>query len=214
MTSYLWILVLASLAGTWAQDLDLSDALDLDPVAPTKPAQKPPKAGGDELDLSDALGPDTPNEPKKPAGNPSKTGGDFDILDALDPKKPAGDPKKPVAPPKDGGGGFSDSDLSDVAGNDYKPDAGRGGHGGRAADSSYDSSGGDGGAQEGVQGGQMAGILSAVGVAILGAASSYFAYQKKKLCFKIQGGTDPESGVNHAGTQSEPQVLSNLLKSS
>ncbi|XP_036419438.1 CD99 molecule isoform X2 [Colossoma macropomum] len=148
MTSYLWILVLASLAGTWAQDLDLSDALDLDPVAPTKPAQKPPKAGGDELDLSDALGPDTPNEPKKPAGNPSKTGGDFDILDALDPKKPAGDPKKPVAPPKDGGGGFSDSDLSDVAGNDYKPDAGRGGHGGRAADSSYDSSGGDGGAQD------------------------------------------------------------------
>lgn len=36
--------------------------------------------------------------------------------------------------------------------------------------------------------GPLAGIISAVGVAILGAASSYFAYQKKKLCFKIQGG--------------------------
>ncbi|KAK0153611.1 Glycogenin-2 [Merluccius polli] len=35
--------------------------------------------------------------------------------------------------------------------------------------------------------GQIAGIASAVGMAILGAASSYFAYQKKKLCFKLQG---------------------------
>lgn len=34
----------------------------------------------------------------------------------------------------------------------------------------------------------MAAILSSVGVALLGAASSYFAYQKKKLCFKVQGG--------------------------
>lgn len=34
----------------------------------------------------------------------------------------------------------------------------------------------------------MAAIISSVGVAILGAASSYFAYQKKKLCFKVQGG--------------------------
>lgn len=36
--------------------------------------------------------------------------------------------------------------------------------------------------------GPLAGIISAVGVALVGAASSYFAYQKKKLCFKIQGG--------------------------
>lgn len=36
--------------------------------------------------------------------------------------------------------------------------------------------------------GTVAGIASAIGVALLGAASSYFAYQKKKLCFKIQGG--------------------------
>ncbi|TSK17987.1 Glycogenin-1 [Bagarius yarrelli] len=33
----------------------------------------------------------------------------------------------------------------------------------------------------------MAGIISAVAVAVFGAASSYFAYQKKKLCFKVQG---------------------------
>ncbi|KAL7852508.1 hypothetical protein SRHO_G00182930 [Serrasalmus rhombeus] len=215
MTSYLWILVLASLAGSRAQDLNLFDALDPEPV-PTKPAQKPPKPAGDDLNLFDALDPEP--VPTKPAQKPPKPAGDgdFNILDALDvdPKKPAGDPKKPVAPPKHGGDEFSDLDLGDVADNDYKPDPDRKGSGGRAADSSYDSSGGDGGAQGGAQSGQMAGIISAVGVAILGAASSYFAYQKKKLCFKIQGGTDPESGVNHSGTQSEPQVFSNLLKSS
>lgn len=36
--------------------------------------------------------------------------------------------------------------------------------------------------------GPIAGIVSAIGVALFGAASSYFAYQKKKLCFKMQGG--------------------------
>lgn len=36
--------------------------------------------------------------------------------------------------------------------------------------------------------GKIAGIAGAIGVALLGAASSYFAYQKKKLCFKLQGG--------------------------
>jgi len=49
----------------------------------------------------------------------------------------------------------------------------------------------------------MAAIISSVGVALLGAASSYFAYQKKKLCFKIQGGEfntfiqDSESVCKH-----------------
>ncbi|XP_045076852.1 CD99 antigen-like isoform X10 [Coregonus clupeaformis] len=62
--------------------------------------------------------------------------------------------------------------------------------------------------------GQIAGIVSGIGVALLGAASIYFAYQKKKLCFKIQGGVDPESGKNAHGAQSDPQVMSNLLRSS
>ncbi|XP_017570580.1 CD99 molecule isoform X2 [Pygocentrus nattereri] len=151
MTSYLWILVLASLAGSRAQDLNLFDALEPEPV-PTKPAQKPPKSGGDDLNLFDALEPEP--VPTKPAQKPPKSGGDgdFNILDAfdVDPKKPAGDPKKPVAPPKHGGDALSDSDLGDVANNDYKPDPSRKGSGdpGRAADSSYDSSGGDGEAQD------------------------------------------------------------------
>ncbi|TKS66161.1 Glycogenin-1 [Collichthys lucidus] len=54
-------------------------------------------------------------------------------------------------------------------------------------------------------GGQIAAIVSAVGVAIMGAASSYFAYQKKKLCFKLQGGQDPESGKGYNDHQSNPQ---------
>ncbi|XP_066517708.1 CD99 molecule isoform X1 [Hoplias malabaricus] len=194
MTSYLWILVLASLAGTRAQDFDLSAALDPDPTP--EPEKKPPKSGGDGLlDLGDALGPDTPSEPSKPAGNPSKSG----------------DPNKPADPPKSEGGEFS---LNDAVSGDYKPDP-SGGGGARSGGEGqpYDTQG-DEGQSQAPQGGQMAGIISAVGVAILGAASSYFAYQKKKLCFKIQGGTDPESGVNQSGTRSDPQVMSNLLKSS
>ncbi|XP_037552790.1 glycogenin-1 [Nematolebias whitei] len=54
--------------------------------------------------------------------------------------------------------------------------------------------------------GPVAGIISAIGVALVGAASSYFAYQKKKLCFKIQGGQDPESGKVQQGSHSDPQA--------
>uniref|UniRef100_A0A3Q4MRG5 CD99 molecule n=1 Tax=Neolamprologus brichardi TaxID=32507 RepID=A0A3Q4MRG5_NEOBR len=111
------------------------------------------------------------------------------------PQKPKEKPKTPEQPKKDGGGSFDDSDLFDVSGGDYKPDGGRSGGAGGCAGS-----------------GPIAGIISAVGVALVGAASSYFAYQKKKLCFKLQGGADPESGKGHQGTRSEPQVLSNLLQ--
>ncbi|KAK2908950.1 hypothetical protein Q8A67_004787 [Cirrhinus molitorella] len=239
MTSYTWILLLlASLVATRAQDLDLFDALgDDDDKPPAKPTVKPapPKNPDSGFDLSDAFDldpkkpavvppkteddpkkpavvpPKTEDDPKKPAVVPPKTkDGDFDLSDAFGPDT---EPKKPVIPPKDrgtGGGTFDDKDLLDVnEGGEYNPDGGRsGGQGGDAHD--YDQSGGG---TEQPQGGAMAAIISSVGVAILGAASSYFAYQKKKLCFKIQGGQDPESGKNH-GTQSEPQILSNLLRSS
>ncbi|KAF7644635.1 hypothetical protein LDENG_00218670 [Lucifuga dentata] len=62
--------------------------------------------------------------------------------------------------------------------------------------------------------GQIAGIVSAIGVALLGAASSYFAYQKKKLCFKLQGGADPERGKVQHSAPSDPQVFSDLLRTS
>ncbi|KAM8872557.1 CD99 molecule isoform 1-T1 [Synchiropus picturatus] len=176
--------------------LDLLDAFGPDPV-PKKP--KEPKSG-DGLDLLDAFGPDepAPEKPKKP-----KSGGNagFDLEDALGPD----DPKKPAVNPGGGGGGsFSDSDLLDVNHGDYKPDGGRSSGG----NSGYDSNGGAEQPKE--SSGAIAAIASSIGVALLGAASSYFAYQKKKLCFKLQGGQDPESGKHHG----DNQVSSNLMRNS
>uniref|UniRef100_A0A8C1G3Z6 CD99 molecule n=1 Tax=Cyprinus carpio TaxID=7962 RepID=A0A8C1G3Z6_CYPCA len=216
MTSYTWILlILASLVATRAQDFDLSDAFD-DVVKPTpKPTVKPapPKNPDSGFDISDAFDFD----PKKPDVVPPKSEddkkkpseGEFDLSDAFGPDT---EPKKPVVPPKErgtGGGSFDDKDLFEVnEGGEYKPDGGRsGGRGGEIPQNNEND-----GASDQPQG-AMAAIISSVGVAILGAASSYFAYQKKKLCFKVQGGEDPESGKNR-GTQSDPQVLSNLLRSS
>ncbi|XP_038835688.1 CD99 molecule isoform X5 [Salvelinus namaycush] len=215
MKSCLWIALLVTLViGTKTQDFNLYDGLDLDdptttiPKLPKQPATDPSPGGG--FDLFDALGPE---EPEKPAGIPPKEGG-------TDPK-PA-PPPKPVDPKKtaEGGGSFGDNDLFDLSDNDnYKPDPGKGGGGGaRAADPAPSDPNGGGGADqpqgEEAGSGQIAGIVSGIGVALLGAASSYFAYQKKKLCFKVQGGEDPESGKNAHGAQSDPQVMSNLLRSS
>ncbi|XP_065110966.2 CD99 molecule isoform X14 [Paramisgurnus dabryanus] len=102
MTSYLWIVLLASLVATKAQDLDLFDALD-DEKPPTKPPLKPvpPKNTNTEgFDLLDAFD----NDPKNPSGDPKKTSGDgFDLSDALGPDT---EPKKPVVkPPQDSGTG-------------------------------------------------------------------------------------------------------------
>ncbi|KAI7811502.1 CD99 molecule precursor, partial [Triplophysa rosa] len=219
-TSYLWILLLASLVATKAQDLDLADAFDFDVDKPTaKPPVKPapPKnSNPDGFDLSDAFDLD---DPKKPAVNHPKsedpkkpTGDGFDLSDALGPDT---EPKKPVVKPHKeggtgtGGGTFDDKDLLDVGDGDdgYKPDGGK--SGGRGADPGH-----EGGASDQPQGGALAGIISSVGVALLGAASGYIAYQKKKLCFKIQGGQDPESGKTQRGGTSDNQVFSNLLRSS
>ncbi|XP_055763939.1 CD99 antigen-like isoform X2 [Salvelinus fontinalis] len=217
MKSCLWIGLLVTLViGTKTQDFDLYDGLDLDdptttiPELPKQPATDPSPGGG--FDLFDALGPE---EPEKPAGIPPKEGGTDPK--PVDPKKPAEDPvpgKPAVVPPKDGGtggGSFGDNDLFDLSDNDnYKPDPGKGGGGGaRAADPAPSDPNGGGGADqpqgEEAGSGQIAGIVSGIGVALLGAASSYFAYQKKKLCFKVQGGEDPESGKNAHGAQSDPQ---------
>ncbi|XP_045076843.1 CD99 antigen-like isoform X2 [Coregonus clupeaformis] len=143
-----------------------------------------------DFDLSDAFDSDDPipttipKQPKQPAKDPSPGGG-FDLLDALGPEEP----EKPAGiPPKEGG--TDPKPAPPPAPVDPKKPAGEAGSG------------------------QIAGIVSGIGVALLGAASIYFAYQKKKLCFKIQGGVDPESGKNAHGAQSDPQVMSNLLRSS
>ncbi|KAL2087396.1 hypothetical protein ACEWY4_016224 [Coilia grayii] len=167
MTSFVWIVVLAGLVATQAQDLDLFDALDDGPPTEKPKVPEAPK-NPDGFDLADALGPDP--EPDKPAVVPPKDGGTggtggFDLNDAFgdpehtptNPKKPAGDgfdlgdalgpdpePDKPaVVPPKDGGtggtggGSFSLDDLGDVAGGNDYKPDGGRG-GARAADPAYD----------------------------------------------------------------------------
>ncbi|XP_017313420.1 CD99 molecule isoform X3 [Ictalurus punctatus] len=112
MTFYVWILLFGALVLTKAQDLDLSDALG-DPDPTPKPAEKPPKPGGNDLDLSDALHP----EAEKPKDK---------------------DPKQPAVPAQ-GGGDLSDSDLLDVGEDGYKPDPNRGGRAGDNTDNISDT---------------------------------------------------------------------------
>ncbi|XP_015217208.1 CD99 antigen-like isoform X1 [Lepisosteus oculatus] len=214
---YLRILLFAilTIVAQGQDGFDLSDALGgSDPVT-AKPKPKPPKDTGtgdfnlgDVFDMPGPTKPPVTPKPKKPSGD------EFDLGDALGGPDPH-PTKQPAVPPKNPGkgGSFDNDDLGYVAGEgDYNPDKGKSGgrSGGRAEG---DTQGGSDQPQaEGS--GKIAGIVSAVGVALLGAASSYFAYQKKKLCFKISGG-DPESGnKTQSGTQSEPQILSNLLRSS
>ncbi|XP_030614561.1 CD99 antigen-like protein 2 isoform X2 [Archocentrus centrarchus] len=71
------------------------------------------------------------------------------------------------------------------------------------------------GGRQSQKGGSLAGILSAIVVAAVGAVAGYFTYQQKKLCFKNRQ-ADPEAPhkADAAEAQSDPQVLSNLLNSS
>ncbi|XP_070787026.1 CD99 molecule [Enoplosus armatus] len=219
------VLLLFLVPGTFTQGgFELSDAIDDVAPTPAKPKdlpkapEKPKTDDGFGLNLEDAFGPDPVPKTDKPAVKPPKSGGDgfgFNLEDAFGPDPVPKTDKPAVKPPKSGGGGgsFDDSDLFDVSGGDYKPDGGRSGGGGRGADPGHNPQGGADEPQA-AGSGQIAGIVSTIGVALLGAASSYFAYQKKKLCFKIQGGADPESGKGHHGTQSDPQVFSNLLRTS
>ncbi|XP_073802100.1 CD99 molecule isoform X3 [Danio rerio] len=135
MNSYTWILLLlAGLAATKAQELDLGDAFGDDDEIPTeKPKEKPPppKNADPGFDLADAF----ESDPKKPVVVPPKSvddkkkpasGGELDLSDAFGP----------------GGGSFDDSDLVDVSERGgYKPDGG-GSRGRGGAPSSDDQSGG------------------------------------------------------------------------
>ncbi|XP_044039450.1 CD99 antigen-like protein 2 isoform X3 [Siniperca chuatsi] len=63
--------------------------------------------------------------------------------------------------------------------------------------------------------GTIAGIVSAVAMALVGAISSYISYQKKKLCFGIQQSlnTDMVKAENpEAVVATEPQVQQTLLE--
>ncbi|XP_034020078.1 CD99 antigen-like protein 2 isoform X2 [Thalassophryne amazonica] len=205
-------------------ELDLSDALGGDDKSPTSPP-KPPKpvapaegAGeGGELDLSDFFDvtkappkviPKVPKSTKAPVKPKSAADGDFDLADALDPKNDIGGKDKN----KGQGGGFSDDDLLDVSKDDtYKPDKGRGGQPGRNDQIGQS----DQNSETTAEIGTIAGIVSAVAMALVGAITSYISYQKKKLCFGIQQSLNAEvmKAENPEGVvATEPQVKQTLLE--
>ncbi|XP_076145462.1 CD99 antigen-like protein 2 isoform X1 [Alosa pseudoharengus] len=220
---------------------DLADALGDDDDEPAAPTVKPPSvpAGGDELDLSDAMDFGTPTKkPAPPAPAPTKAAvkpkpkpgpDDFDLGDALDPNNDIGGKGKGGKGDKGydgegrgdgqpnnrggtGGGSFTDDDLTDLG--DYKPEkgSGKGGHGGGAGTTDLDNDDYDGTMAET---GTIAGIVSAVAMALVGAVTSYISYQKKKFCFSIQQSlnTDMVKAENpDAVVAQEPQVQQTLLQ--
>ncbi|KAM8899303.1 CD99 antigen-like protein 2 isoform 2-T2 [Spinachia spinachia] len=177
--------------GVMSQGFDLSDALDKgnDPASPTpKPAA--PAGGGFNLDLLDLTTKDPPKVfPKAPMAT-----------------------KVPVKP-KPKPGGFSDNDLLDVSKDEtYNPDKGKGGRpsGGKDQLDQYDDN-----SETTAEVGTIAGIVSAVAVALVGAISSYISYQKKKLCFGLQQSlnADMVKAENpEAVVATEPQVQQTLLE--
>nr|XP_046175632.1 CD99 antigen-like protein 2 isoform X5 [Oncorhynchus gorbuscha] len=123
------------------------------------------------------------------------------------PKAPA--TKAPSHKPKPRGS-FSDDDLLDVGKDDpYNPDKGKGGHGGgqsAADDNNLDTM---------AETGTIAGIVSAIGLALVGAVTSYVSYQKKKLCFSIQQSLNADlvkTDNPDAVVATEPQVQQTLLE--
>ncbi|KAG8448147.1 hypothetical protein GDO86_015296 [Hymenochirus boettgeri] len=207
------VFALVLLAVDWrayGQDLDLADALD-DATEKPKPKPKPPtrNTGGD-LDLADFF--DTPIKttkkpprpftrapPKKPDPN------DFDLSDALDEKN---DGK--------GGSDISDSDLDDIFGDGYHPDKKKDGRGGGKAGGPGDDDGTNSGFGNQAETGTIAGIASALAMALIGAVSSYISYQQKKFCFSIQEGLNAEQVKGEhmeAVVSEEPQVKYSALES-
>ncbi|KAM7177477.1 CD99 antigen isoform 3-T3 [Macrochelys suwanniensis] len=121
---------------------------------------------------------------------------DFKLEDALEPGRittPASATKKPEL------GNFKDEDLFDGK----LPPEKRGGEG-----DTNPKSGGDAEASQGV----IPGIISAVVVAVVGAVSSFIAYQKKKLCFKPGGDQENVNMESQQGAHAEPPVQQTLLQ--
>ncbi|XP_072127114.1 CD99 antigen-like protein 2 isoform X3 [Mobula birostris] len=211
-------------------DFDLKDLLDFDTPTDKQTTTKPPrsmtttkapKKGGDNDDLGwlDLL--QTTKSPHKTTKAPKTTkktpkkdtsdpGLDFDLADALDDnndhgKKGQGNSDHPRNPrpkgnkPKPGSSDISNQDLEDLVNDgDYSPDKKRS----DGPSPSNDEN------QVALPETTIAGIASAVAAALLGAVSSYIAYQKKKLCFKMQGSLNQpyvKGESAGAGTMSEPQ---------
>lgn len=238
------VLAVKALAQDDDGGFDLTDALDeSDKPSVTQKSKLPPSTGGgetgDDLKLSDFLDDDddapptkapprvVPKAPLKPKPKPA---GELDLSDALDPNNDIGgkDKNKGQADKGAGGGGrgdgspnnrgtgggtFTDDDLYNLAKDEtYKPDKGKeGARGGSgplepADENDYDTM---------AETGTIAGIVSAVAMALVGAVTSYISYQKKKFCFSIQQSLNADLVKTEnpdAVVATEPQVQQTLLE--
>nr|XP_021143308.1 CD99 antigen isoform X1 [Columba livia] len=147
------------------------------------PSKKPPPSDPDDFSLEHALHPDDPKP--DPPSNPRDTD----------------NPKQgPPAHPKDTGN-FDDSDL-----------AGSLPKGGGDGSGSNERKGPSPNEETEASQGAIAGIVSAVVATVIGAVSSFIAYQKKKLCFKQSADEENVNMDSHRGAQSEPPVQRTLLE--
>ncbi|XP_026343309.1 CD99 antigen-like protein 2 isoform X1 [Ursus americanus] len=153
----------------------LADALD----DPDDGRRKPSAGGGERWDrgTTTTKRPGTTRAPAKPADD------DFNLADALDDRNDRDDGRRK---PSAGGGGFSDKDLEDIlGGGEYKPDKGDGRYGSDDSESGVSA-----------EAGTIAGVASALAMALIGAVSSYISYQQKKFCFSIQHAAEGQEGLN------------------
>ncbi|NXK49832.1 C99L2 protein, partial [Chauna torquata] len=159
-----------------ATDFDLADYFDTPletTTRPAKPTPKPfPRPGKPDNSFWDVIRTTTTKRPKTsrapPKHNPGKSPMDLDLADALDDRNDAKGGRQPDVRP---GEAFSDDDLAGIVDGGYSPDKKKGRHG---------LAGGT------VETGTIAGIASALAMALVGAVSSYISYQQKKFCFSIQ----------------------------
>uniref|UniRef100_G3N6P2 CD99 antigen-like protein 2 n=1 Tax=Gasterosteus aculeatus TaxID=69293 RepID=G3N6P2_GASAC len=206
-----------------SQGFDLADALD--EVNPTTPTPKPAAPGGGKGGATKAPSKVTPKAPVttpvKPKPKPAAAD-DFDLSDALDSNndigikdknKGQGDKIKTDNDPTFQSRGFSDNDLFDVSKDEtYHPDKGKGGRPSGSKDQldQYDEN-----SDTTAEVGTIAGIASAVAMALVGAVSSYISYQKKKLCFGLQQSLNADMVKTEnpeAVVATEPQVQQTLLE--
>ncbi|XP_053230310.1 CD99 antigen-like protein 2 isoform X1 [Podarcis raffonei] len=203
-------------------DLDLADYFDTPPEMTTKSTKvttgpyprKPDDIHWNVMHTTTKQPKTTKAPPKKvPAKDPM----DFDLSDALDDHNPGQGGGTPNVNPGGGskgtggrGGkpGFSDDDLAGIVDEGgYQPDKKKGGSSG--------SGGSDNDGALVVETGTIAGIVSGLAMALIGAVSSYISYQQKKFCFSIQQGLNAEyvKGENmEAVVTEEPQVKYSVLE--
>ncbi|NXN36270.1 C99L2 protein, partial [Rhinoptilus africanus] len=151
-----------------ATGFDLSDYFDTPLETTTKPAKPTPKPfprpGKPDNSFWDVILTTTTKQPKTtrapPKHNPAKNPMDLDLTDALDDKNDMKDTGRPDVRP---GEAFSDDDLASIVDGGYSPDE-----------------------KKVAETGTIAGIASALAMALIGAVSSYISYQQKKFCFSIQ----------------------------